>query len=185
MRLIVGLGNPGPEYEDTRHNVGFMLVDAVARAFNIRFERLGRRALWGSGVIASEEVILVKPLTFMNLSGVVVREFCERYNVPVGSVIVAFDDCDLPPGRIRLRKSGGSGGHRGVSSIMECIESAEFARIRLGIGRPERGELSDYVLQRLAPDEKEALEDMLQRGVASVETFLKEGMESAMNKFNR
>lgn len=184
MRLIVGLGNPGSGYEDTRHNAGFMLVDAVARAFNIRFERLGRRALWGSGIIASEEVILVKPLTFMNLSGVVVREFCERYSVPAGSVIVAFDDCDLPTGRIRLRKSGGSGGHRGVSSITECIESAEFPRIRLGIWRPESGELDEYVLTPFALEEKEALRDMLQRGVASVETLLKEGIESAMNKFN-
>ncbi len=162
-----------------------MLIDAVASAHNIRFERWGAKALWGSAVIAGEEVILIKPLLFMNLSGEVVGEFCERFSVPAGSVIVAFDDCDLPLGRIRIRKSGGSGGHRGVDSIRERLGSAQFPRLRLGIGAPRAGELDDYVLASFAAEEKDALEDMLKRGVASVELLIKEGIESAMNRYNR
>jgi PTH1 family peptidyl-tRNA hydrolase len=182
--LIVGLGNPGRGYEDTRHNVGFMLVDRLADAHKIECDKPGWKSYWGSGVIAGEEVFLVKPCTYMNLSGDAVVRFTSVLSVPAESVVVAYDDCDLPLGQIRIRTGGGSGGHKGVESITTILNSSRFPRIRLGIGRPDEGELSDYVLTPFDVYEHDKLEAMLSRGVASIEVIIKEGIESAMNKFN-
>lgn len=205
MRFIVGLGNPGSRYEKTRHNVGFMLIDRIARVYGIRCDRRGMRAAWGKGAIEGEDVILIKPQTFMNLSGESVLEFRTAFpEVELNSIIVAFDDCDLPLGRLRIRKSGSSGGHRGIASIIRCLGNPDFPRIRLGVGRPEgagaggtgggggsirtAGDaeegLVDYVLSPFSVDELHTVDDMLTRAAASVEAIIREGIEAAMNRYN-
>ncbi len=183
MLLIVGLGNPGPAYEITRHNVGFMLVDRLSDRCSIKFTR-SPSALWGRGRVFGQDAVLLKPQTFMNLSGKAVAEFKAAFSVDTGSIIAAYDDCDLPLGRLRLRKDGGSGGHRGINSIIEHIDSRDFPRIRLGIGRPIDGDIIDYVLAPFSEDETGALDDMLTRGVSSIEALVARGMDYAMNSFN-
>lgn len=180
----MGLGNPGRGYEDTRHNVGFMLIDRLGEAYEIKCDKPGWRSCWGSGVIAGEEVVLIKPHTYMNLSGDAVAWYTSLLSVSAESVVVAYDDCDLPLGQIRIRAGGGSGGHKGVGSITTSLNSSKFPRIRLGIGRPDGGELSEYVLTPFTAQEHDRLEDMLVKGVSSVEVLIKEGIEAAMNKFN-
>lgn len=183
MLLIVGLGNPGREYERTRHNAGFMLVDLLAAQAGIKFEKKGK-GLWAKGRIGGEDVVLLKPQTFMNLSGEAVSDVRAFYKIPAGSVIAAYDDCDLPLGRLRLRKDGGSGGHRGVSSLIGFLGGGDFARIRLGVGRPPHNDTAGYVLSPFAKDELEALEEMLQRAAEAVEFLITDGIDQAMNKFN-
>ncbi len=183
MLLIVGLGNPGREYERTRHNAGFMLIDLLAGEAGIKLDRKGK-GVWGKGRIAGSDVVLLKPQTFMNLSGEAVTEALAFYKIPSGSMLVAFDDCDLPVGKLRIRKDGGSGGHRGVSSVIASVGSKEFARIRLGVGRPPHGDTANYVLSPFTKDEQPALEEMLCRGKESVEVILTRGIDQAMNKFN-
>jgi PTH1 family peptidyl-tRNA hydrolase len=181
--LIVGLGNPGREYERTRHNAGFMLVDLLARKAGIKLDKKGK-GVWGKGRIADCEVVLLKPQTFMNLSGEAVSEVRAFYKIPSGSMIVAYDDCDLPLGKLRIRKDGGSGGHKGVNSIIATLGSREFPRIRLGVGRPPHGDTAGYVLSPFAKDEQPALEEMLCRGKESVEVLITGGIDQAMNTFN-
>ena len=183
MLLIVGLGNPGPAYETTRHNVGFMLVDRLSDICSIEFTRTPS-ALWGRGRVFGQDAVLLKPQTYMNRSGHAVSEFKAAFPVDTGSIIAAYDDCDLPLGRLRLRKDGGSGGHRGIDSIIEHIGSRNFPRIRLGIGRPLDGDIVDYVLAPFTEDETGALDDMLTRGVSAVEALLTRGIDYAMNCFN-
>lgn len=183
MLLIVGLGNPGPAYETTRHNVGFMLVDRLSERCSIEFTR-SPSALWGRGRVFGQDAVLLKPQTYMNLSGKAVAEFKAAFSVETGSIIAAYDDCDLPLGRLRLRKDGGSGGHRGINSIIEHIGSRDFSRIRLGIGRPAGGDMVEYVLTPFSEDETVALDDMLTRGVSSIEALVARGMDYAMNSFN-
>ncbi|MEK7773232.1 MAG: aminoacyl-tRNA hydrolase [Deltaproteobacteria bacterium] len=183
MFLIAGLGNPGSEYEDTRHNVGFMLIDRLAEACGIKFKRSGK-ALCARGLLAGEDVVLLKPQTFMNLSGEAVARFSGEYRVGAESIVAAYDDCDLPLGRIRIRKGGGSGGHKGVNSIITRLGNGDFARVRLGIGRPFYGDVADYVLSPFEPPEAEALDAMLKRGAGSVEAIITRGIDCAMNIFN-
>jgi PTH1 family peptidyl-tRNA hydrolase len=181
--LIVGLGNPGREYERTRHNAGFMLVDLLALEAGIKLDKKGK-GVWGKGRIAGEEVVLLKPQTFMNLSGEAVSEVRAFYKIQAGSMIVAYDDCDLPIGKLRIRKDGGSGGHRGVNSIIATLGSKDFPRIRLGVGRPPHGDTANYVLSPFTKDEQPALEEMLCRGKESVEVLITGGIDQAMNMFN-
>lgn len=185
MYLIAGLGNPGKVYEATRHNAGFLLVDWLAEAHNIRFKKSGL-SQWAEAVISGADVVIVKPQTFMNRSGEAVAELRERYGVPIESILVAYDDCDLLPGRIRVRKGGSTGGHRGIESLASCVGGTEFLRIRLGVGRPAGGEetLVDYVLTPFGDEELKTLNDMLKRGGACIETILTDGVEAAMNRFN-
>ncbi|MCC6502298.1 MAG: aminoacyl-tRNA hydrolase [Deltaproteobacteria bacterium] len=183
MLLIVGLGNPGKEYERTRHNAGFMLVDLLSLSAGIKLEKKGR-GLWGKGRLCGEEVVLLKPQTFMNLSGEAVSEARAFYKIPATSMIVAYDDCDLPLGKLRVRKDGGSGGHRGVNSIIASVGSREFQRIRLGIGRPPHNDTAGYVLTPFAKEEQGDLEEMLNRGKEAVELLITGGIDQAMNKFN-
>lgn len=185
LYLIAGLGNPGKVYEATRHNAGFLLVDWFAEAHNIRFKKSGL-SQWAEAVISGADVVIVKPQTFMNRSGEAVAELRERYGVPIESILVAYDDCDLLPGRIRVRKGGSTGGHRGIESLGSCVGGTEFIRIRLGVGRPASGEesLADYVLTPFGDGELKTLNDMLGRGAACIETILTDGVEAAMNRFN-
>ncbi len=183
MLLIVGLGNPGRDYEGTRHNAGFMLLDRIASRHKIRFSRAAR-ALSGRGALAGQEAVLLKPQSFMNLSGQAVREAAEAFSIEPATIIVAYDDCDLPLGKIRLRRGGGSGGHKGVASVIERIGTREFKRVRLGVGRPPDGDTVEYVLSPFGAGDKEALESMLDRGAEAVEALIAEGIDSAMNRFN-
>lgn len=184
MLLIVGLGNSGAAYETTRHNVGFMLIDRLSGLHGIECARDGYRSCWGEGRIAGRDVMLVKPRTMMNSSGDAVLWYMRELELPVESLLVVYDDSDLPLGRIRIRRAGGSGGHRGIASIIEALGVNAFPRIRLGIGRPETGELADHVLSPFSEDETPVLDDMLSRAASSVEAIITGGVESAMNSFN-
>jgi len=161
-----------------------MLIDRLSERCSIEFRR-SASALWATGTVFGVEAVLVKPQTYMNLSGKAVAEFKAAFSVDTGSIIAVYDDCDLPAGRLRLRSSGGSGGHRGIGSIIEHIGGTEFLRIRLGIGRPVSDEsLADYVLAPFTDEEAPVVDDMLTRGVSSIEALVTRGIDYAMNSFN-
>lgn len=184
MRAVVGLGNPGARYAATRHNLGFLVVDAFAEAFGPVWSS---DASYGYAVVASEgqEVALVKPATFMNLSGVAVKEALSRFDATPEDLLVIVDDVQLPLGRIRIRRKGSDGGHNGLLSIIECLGTTAFPRLRLGVGAPPEGEeMIDYVLGVFAPDEREAVSEMVGRATDALRVVLREGIESAMNQFN-
>lgn len=182
--LIAGLGNPGRDYEKTRHNAGFMLADRIARESGIEIRQKDFFSYWGKGSINGADVVIAKPQTYMNLSGQAVGAISRFFKIPAESIIVAYDDCDLPLGRIRIRKGGGSGGHKGIESIISHLSGNDFPRIRMGVGRPLMGGVKDYVLQPFRPEESQALEGMLSRGEESIRVLLKDGIDEAMNRFN-
>jgi len=183
--LIVGLGNPGPRYHHNRHNVGFMVLDALADTANIPIRRVEFRALIGKGEYAEERLILAKPQTFMNNSGQAVGELVRFYKIPIERLIVVHDDLDLPYGTLRLRPRGGAGGQRGMGSIMAKLNTQDFARLRVGLGRPPgRMDPSDYVLHDFDPPEEEILPEVLASAVDAIRMFLKDGIERAMSEFN-
>ncbi len=183
--LIVGLGNPGPRYHHNRHNVGFMVVDALADTANIPIRRVEFRALVGKGEYADERVILAKPQTFMNNSGQAVGALVRFYKILIENLLVVHDDLDLPYGTLRLRPRGGAGGQRGMGSIMAKLNTQDFARLRVGIGRPPgRMDPSDYVLHDFDPPEEEILPEVLASAVDAIRMFLKDGIERAMSECN-
>lgn len=183
--LLIGLGNPGREHKSDRHNVGFMLLDRLAGKAGVRFERVRFQALVANGRLAERRVLLAKPQTYMNASGRAVSQLARYFKIELPCVLVAYDDLDLPLGTIRLRPSGGSGGHRGMASILEELGTSEFPRLRLGIGRPPgRMDPADYVLQSFHADEEPARDLMLAQALEAVETFLSHGVELAMSRFN-
>ncbi len=183
--MIAGLGNPGRDYRETRHNIGFMTIDAFAERHAIKMNKVQNQAITGSGRIASARVILVKPQTFMNLSGQAVGSLVRYYKVPLENLIVAHDDVDLPFATIRMRPGGGSAGQKGIASIIKLIGTQDFARLRMGIGRPP-GQMNaaDYVLQSFSNSEKELLTSFLHRAVEALDCYLEDGLENAMNRFN-
>jgi len=185
MKLIVGLGNPGPAYARNRHNVGFQLVESLAQEYGLRFARRQLRAQVAGGTIAGRQVLLAKPLTFMNLSGNAVRALMHFYQLTPADLLVAYDDLDLPLGRIRLRPEGGSGGHKGMRSIIEQLGVEQFARLRIGIGRPAHGDAVDYVLQDFTADEAAEIRRAIALASQATVVWLQEGIEAAMNRFNR
>jgi len=183
--LMVGLGNPGREYRDNRHNIGFMLVDRLAMKLDARFTRLQSRALVASARFDGRKIILAKPQTFMNLSGQAVQGLLRFYKLSLTDMLVAHDDLDLPIGTIRLRPDGGAAGQKGMISIIERLGTDEFPRLRLGIGRPPgQMDAADYVLQDFSYGEMSVISESLQRAVEAALTFAREGLEAAMNKFN-
>lgn len=183
--LIVGLGNPGPKYHNNRHNVGFMVADALGDRANIPIRRFEFRALIGKGDFADERLILVKPQTYMNNSGQAVSALINFYKIPVKKLLVIHDDLDLPFGTLRMRPQGGAGGQRGVGSIIAKLNTRDFSRLRIGIGRPPgRMDPSDYVLHDFDPPEEEMLPEILDTAVKAIRLFIKEDIEQAMNKFN-
>ncbi|MGA8145429.1 MAG: aminoacyl-tRNA hydrolase [Candidatus Acidiferrales bacterium] len=186
MRLIVGLGNPGPEYEWTPHNMGFLAVDGVAGRAGIRITRPEAKSYIGRGKLAGEDVILAKPQTMMNLSGVAVRMLLEKYECDPAEMIVLTDDVDLPWGMLRIRERGSAGTHNGLKSIVASLGSGEFIRVRIGI-RPEKiwGDLSDYVLSKLRRADREFAAQMVADAADAVDIILTEGVHKAMTKFNR
>ncbi len=183
--LIVGLGNPGREYRETRHNIGFMLLDRVAVKLNARFTRMQSQALVATATWSERKIILAKPQTFMNLSGRSVQGLVHFYKLPLTNLIVAHDDLDLPPGTIRIRPDGGSAGQKGMASILDHFGTDEFPRLRLGIGHPPgRMEGADYVLQEFSEAEMSIISETLERAVEAVMTFITDGLDTAMNRFN-
>jgi len=186
MRLIVGLGNPGPEYEWTPHNMGFLAIDGIAERAGIRITRPEAKSYVGRGKFAGEEVVLAKPQTMMNLSGVAVRMLLEKYECDPAEMIVLTDEVDLPWGMLRIRERGSAGTHNGLKSIVSALGGGEFIRVRLGI-KPEKiwGELRDYVLSKLSRADREIAGQMVTEATDAVELIIAEGISKAMSKFNR
>ncbi len=184
--LVVGLGNPGREYEGTRHNAGFMVVDALARALGTEFRRMRHKALLAEARVGRDRVVLAKPQTYMNLSGQAVGPLVRFYKLPLERMLVVYDDLDLPFGALRLRPRGGHGGHKGMRSIIEALGGRQdFPRLRVGIGRPPgRMRAADYVLQRFRPEEREAWPWIEARAVEGIQRWMREGIEAAMNWLN-
>ena len=186
MRLIVGLGNPGPEYQWTPHNLGFLAVDEIANRASVRVERPEGKALVGLGKVAGEEVILAKPQTYMNLSGISVRDLLEKYDLGTENLLVMWDERDLPWGMIRIAQNGRPGTHNGAKSVTSAMGTQEFARLRLGCG-PDHpvGDLAAYVLRPMKKADLEVASEMVVEAGDAVEMILTQGIAAAMNKYNR
>lgn len=187
MYIIVGLGNPGRKYENTRHNIGFMVIDRIAGKNQISVTEKKHKALIGKGIIGSEKVILVKPQTFMNLSGESVREIIDYYKIDEKvELIIISDDISLDVGAIRIRKSGSAGGHNGLKNIILHLGHDEFQRIRIGVGeKPTDGDLVDYVLGRFDKEDSEIIAESAGKAAEAVEVMITDGPDAAMNKFNK
>lgn len=183
MYLIAGLGNPGDEYKNTRHNVGFDVIDLLSKKYNIQINRSKYKGIYGEGSIGNEKVILLKPQTFMNLSGESIVEWLNFYKLPLEKFIVVYDDISLEVGRIRIRGEGSAGGHNGIKSIIKCLPSQEFKRVRVGVGAP-KGELVSHVLGKFSKDEREKVEKAFEAAVNSLEAIMEYGVEEAMNRYN-
>ena len=185
MKIIVGVGNPERKYDGTRHNIGFSVIDSICDEYNISLDIKKHKGLCGKGVIAGEKVMLVKPLTYMNLSGECVREVVEFYKAAPQDVIVIFDDISLPPGKIRIRPKGSAGGHNGIKSIISHLNSQEFWRIKCGVGdKPKGYDLADYVLSRFTKEELPDIEEERKKAVEACECMITQGINEAMNQYN-
>jgi peptidyl-tRNA hydrolase, PTH1 family len=184
MKLIVGLGNPGSTYARTRHNVGFRVLDRIAERNRLRFGERDYKSQVARGSIAGERCVLLKPQTYMNLSGEAVGRARRALRLEPAEILVVYDDLDLPLGRLRIRDAGGAGGHHGVESIIEAVGGKGFPRIRLGIGRPA-GDPVDYLTDEpVTPEEEPVLDAAVERAAEAVETWLADGIATAMNRFN-
>ena len=185
-KLIVGLGNPGEEYESTAHNLGFLVIDRIAARNGIRVGRKDSRALVGHGTLAGRKVLLVKPQTFMNVSGPSVRALMAKNEIPVQDLVVVYDELDLPWKSLRIRPGGSAAGHRGVASVIESVGSQDFPRVRLGIHGGRRSkDGANIVLAQLKRAHKEELDELLDYASEAVESIIAEGVEKSMTKFNR
>ena len=187
MYIIAGLGNPGKEYENTRHNAGYEVIDALAEKYNISVLELKHKAMIGKGYIEGQKAVLVKPLAFMNLSGESLRMVTDYYKADAEQdLIVVSDDISLPPGQLRVRKKGSAGGHNGLKNIIKMLGTENFQRIRMGVGeKPKNYDLADWVLGHFNKEEKAAMEEATAKAVRAVELMLAEGADAAMNEFNR
>ncbi len=185
MKLIVGLGNPGREYELTRHNIGFMAIDELAKRWNISLNEQKFKGLFGAGFVNGEKVILLKPLTYMNLSGESIRPLMDYYKIDVEDFIVMYDDLDIPVGKLRLRMKGSAGGHNGVKSTISHLGTQEFQRIRMGIDRPKNGmKVVDYVLGRFTTEETSGVNQSIEKAADACEEWLNKPFLQIMNTFN-
>lgn len=185
MYIIAGLGNPGKQYENTRHNAGFMALDALADQLGVSVEERKYKALCGRGMIGGEKVLLVKPQTFMNLSGESIRAAADFYKVAPEHIMVIYDDISLNPGQLRIRKKGSAGGHNGIKSIIACLGTQEFPRIKVGVGaKPDRMDLADYVLGHFSQIEERIMEDAAKEAGQAAQAVILDGMEAAMNRYN-
>ena len=185
MKLIVGLGNPGPQYRDTRHNIGFAVVDLLARRSGLTFGGGPTGALIARVRQPGEGALLAKPLTYMNLSGAAVADLTRYFRVAIPDVIIVADDVNLPLGKLRARARGSDGGHHGLRSIIEWLGTSEFARLRIGVGRGDpRRDLADHVLARFDADEQGEVDSAIGRAADAVEMFVTDGIEKVMNQIN-
>ena len=186
MKLIAGLGNPGREYEGTRHNAGFMALDALADALDVCVETKKFKGLLGQGFLAGEKVLLVKPQTYMNLSGECLRAVMDFYKIEPEDVLVMFDDVSLPVGQLRIRKKGSAGGHNGIKSIIAHMGTMDFPRIKIGVGeKPAEMALADYVLGHFPAQEKRVMTEAAREAAKAAKYFFLEGPDAAMNRYNR
>jgi len=187
VKLILGLGNPGRGYHWTRHNVGFLLLDGLAKKHGIDVSRRGMKSLYGRGRIGTEEVILAKPQTFMNLSGEAAQRLLQFFKIPPENLIVLHDDLDLPMGKPRIRLRGGHGGHKGIRSIVEALGNDGFTRFKMGIGRPGRPgqDPADFVLEPLGEGEREGFKKMIEENLEALEILILEGPQAAMDRFHK
>lgn len=183
--LIVGLGNPGPEYRSTRHNVGFRVIDCLAERHRIDTSKTQKRAFVGSGTIGDVPVVLAKPITFMNLCGESIAPLMRMFELRPEDVIVVYDDMDLPVARLRVRQEGSAGGHNGIKSLIQHLRSESFPRVRIGVGRPgQTAGAVDHVLSKFSRDEIEPIAQTVELAADAVEVIVAEGVPAAMNRFN-
>ncbi|MBC5998019.1 aminoacyl-tRNA hydrolase [Romboutsia ilealis] len=185
MYVVVGLGNPGKQYENTRHNVGFNVIDILAKEYDISVSKIKHKALIGEGRVGSEKVLLVKPQTYMNLSGETLIDIYNYYKVDMENIIVIYDDIDLDVGKIRIRKKGSGGTHNGMRSIIKCLGANDFPRVRVGVSKPKPGQdLADFVLSRFRKEENNDVELGLEKAAKAVDVMIKDNVDLAMNKYN-
>lgn len=185
MYLIVGLGNPEEEYSSTRHNMGFCAINKIAQELNIEVNKTKFNSLYGTGVIKGEKVILLKPQTYMNLSGEAVKAFVDFYKIDLKDLVVIYDDIDVEKGTIKIRKKGSPGSHNGMKSVTNMLQTEEFTRIRIGIGRPEHtNDMINYVIGHITKEEVEILEPGVESAKNAIVEILENGIDSAMNKYN-
>ena len=185
MFLIAGLGNPGKEYENTRHNVGFLTIDSIAESLGVKITKKGFQSLYSLGRFEAHKVLLLKPQTYMNNSGNALREAKEFYKIDTDKIIVVHDEIDLPLGRIKLKKDGGSAGHNGIKSILANIGSDDFARVRVGVGKPyDKNNVIKHVLSGFSKEERQQLPEVIESARDSVFAIIINGIEKAMNEFN-
>ncbi len=185
MYIIAGLGNPGAKYENTRHNVGFMAIDALAKAHGINVSKLKYKALIGDGKINGEKVILIKPQTFMNLSGTAIGEAVNFYKCEPQKLLVIYDDLDIGLGSIRIRKKGSAGTHNGMRSVVGVLGTQDFPRIRIGIGDFGKKDIVDFVIGDFSKSERETIEDTLSEVTKAIECFISDGIDLSMNRYNK
>ena len=185
MYLIVGLGNPEEEYSNTRHNMGFNTINKLAKQYNIEINKSKFKSLYGNGIIEKEKVILLKPQTYMNLSGTAIKEAMDFYKINKEELIIIYDDIDIEPGIIKIRKKGGPGTHNGMKSVVNEINTQDFTRVRVGIGMPSNtSDLINYVIGKISKDDIEKLEDGTTKAKDALIEIIKNGVDTAMNKFN-
>lgn len=185
MKLIIGLGNPGKEYEHTHHNVGFDTIDVLAKKWNIPLNHQKFNAIYGTALRPEGKVMLMKPLTYMNLSGEAVRPMMDYFDIDVEDIVVIYDDLDLAKGKLRLRQKGSAGGHNGIKSLIQHIGTQNFSRIRIGINRPPEGmKVPDYVLSRFSKEEQPLMQDAFNRAADACEYWLEKPFTEVMNRFN-
>jgi PTH1 family peptidyl-tRNA hydrolase len=185
MFVIVGLGNPGKQYEHTRHNVGFDVIDILAKEYGASVTKMKHKALIGECRVGSEKVLLVKPQTYMNLSGETLIDIYQYYKVELEDIIVVYDDIDLDVGKIRIRKKGSAGSHNGMKSIIKCLGSGDFPRVRVGVSKPEAGaDLANFVLSRFRKEEQLDIDNGLEKACKAVDSMIRENIDLAMNKYN-
>lgn len=186
MKLFVGLGNPGRQYDKTRHNIGFDVIDRLSDKWGISLDQAKHKGIFGIGHTGGEKVILLKPLTYMNLSGESIRAVMEYYDVNLEDLVVIYDDLDMPTGKIRLRQKGSAGGHNGIKSTIAHLGTQEFNRIRVGISRPQNGmAITDWVLGRFAGDEQEKMAEAVEKSALACEDWIKKPFLDVMNTYNQ
>lgn len=185
MYVVVGLGNPGRKYSDTRHNVGFSVIDLLSKRHNAKIDKIKFKSLYGETNINGEKVLLVKPQTYMNNSGEAVLEISQFFKVPVENIIVVMDDIDIEFSSIRIKRKGSAGSHNGMKSIIYLLKNDNFPRIKIGVGRPESGrDLADFVLSRFSKEQQIDILNSLEKAADAVECLINEGISSSMNKYN-
>jgi PTH1 family peptidyl-tRNA hydrolase len=185
MKLVVGLGNPGKAYNRARHNLGFMCLNYFAQSYNLSFSQRRAHCQIAQGEIEDIPVILAKPLTYVNNSGKAVKALIKEWKIPLQDIIIIHDDLDLPLGRIRIRAKGSAGGHKGIQSIIASLGSQAFVRIKVGIGHPQEGDVISFVLSPFSPEEEEMVKSAIELAGQALLCLLKEGVVTAMNKYNR
>jgi len=184
MFAIVGLGNPGKKYEGTRHNVGFDIIDHLSYKYSIKMDRVKHKAILGEGYIGGQKVLLIKPQTYMNLSGESVMQIVNFYKLQPEELIVIYDDIDTEVGKIRIRKKGSAGTHNGMKNIIFLLKTDGFPRIRIGVGKPTKGDLRDYVLGRFSKEELKSMIEVIPAAGEAVSTIIEDNVDTAMNQFN-